>query len=276
MNKMLSRLTLLGLSFALFALGACDRNPPIDEVGSFRFEMIPVVGGQDFIGGFRYVNPEGRKYEIDFLRLYISDLTLVREDGTEKLLSEVNLYDLVEGGPARRVQHGNSGYAIFDEVEIGSYKGIKFGIGLPDRLNQDPATYGPEHPLSIGNQMYWSWRAGYKFFSIEGVVDSTEGMAGILLDHPLVYHTGKDSVGSPNPIYQEVTFLEDEHAFDIVTGQELHFEIDLDINKLFFGAQDTIDMVTENVSHSVPGEQFNLSVRLTNNLVNDALYKRPF
>ncbi len=269
--------TLLLVGLLMLGLTACDRQPPIPEVGNFRFELIPVVGGQDFQGGFRYNNPEGRKYKVDFLKVYIADLSLVRNDGTEELLSEINLYDLIEGGPAKRVAHGSSSsYKVFEGIEVGAYKGIKFGVGVPDRLNQDPANYAVDHPLSIGNQMYWSWRAGYKFFSLEGYVDSSATMDGILLDQPLIYHTGKDSVTSPNVIYREVAFTGPDDAFEIQLGQELHFEVDLDLNKVFFGKNDTLDMVRENTTHSVPGEQFNLSVRLTDNLVNSALSKRPF
>ena len=124
--------------------------------------------------------------------------------------------------------------------------------------------------------MYWSWRTGYKFISVEGKIDSSQAMDGTTLDHPLVYHTGKDSVNSPNSIYREVQFSDSEHAFTIEEGKELQFIIEMDINRMFYNNSDTINMVQNNFSHSVPGEQFDLSVKITDNLIDGALFKVPF
>ena len=257
----------------ILAFAGCKGDPPL-ESGSFELSFIPTVGSQDFEAGQTFANNEGRQYQVDLFLMYVADITIVKENGDEFLLSEINLFDLVVGGPAKRTTHGAGAYKVFEELEIGNYKGVKFGIGVPDRLNTEPADYAVDHPLSVGNQMYWSWRTGYKYISLEGYIDNSPDMNGTTLDHPIGYHTGKDSINSANSIYRTVSFLEAEHAFTIQTGQEYQFQIELDINRLFYNETETIDMVTENISHSVPGEQFDLSTRITDNLVNGAMKKK--
>lgn len=264
------------LLITVLVFTSCDREPPIPEVGAVKIEFSPTVNGEIFGGSEVYTSPEGRDYRVDFFRMYVSEISLIKEDGSEVLLSEVNLFDIANGGPAKRLKHGFTAYNVYQEVEPGSYKGIKFGIGIPDWLNTDPATYAVDHPLSIGNQMYWSWRAGYRFISIEGKVDSTQAMDGVALGQSFGYHIGKDSVNSPNEIYQELVFDSPDDAFTVTENEEAHIEFDIDVNQIFFSTADPIDLVNDAVSHSVPGEQFDLALRVTKNLVEQALTKKPF
>ena len=245
-------------------------------MGSRKLEFSPNVDGADFAGSEVYTSPEGRDYRVDAFRMYISEISLIKEDGSEVLLSDINLFDLANGGPAKRVKHGFTAYKTYQEVEPGSYKGIKFGIGIPDRLNDDPASYALDHPLSISNQMYWSWRAGYRYITLEGKVDSTQAMDGVALAQSFGYHIGKDSVNSPNVIYQVLTFDGPEDAFTVVENQEAHIEFAVDVQQIFFPESDPIDLVNEAISHSVPGEQYDLAKRVTTNLIEEALTKKPF
>ncbi|MEL6650783.1 MAG: MbnP family protein [Bacteroidota bacterium] len=254
----------------ILVLGSSCENP-IDALGSVRVEFSPVVETQAFAGGDIYTSPAGRQYRINFFRMYVSDISLIKEDGTEVLLSEVDLYDLAADGSG---QDFGQSYTYAD-VEAGTYKGIKFGIGLPARLNTDPASYAVDHPLSIGNQMYWSWRAGYRFISIEGKVDSSQAMSGAELRQSFGYHIGKDSVNSPNNIYYEMVYDGPDDGFTLAENEEFDIEFSVDVNEIFFNQTSPIDLVSEAVSHSVPGEQFDLSVRIAENLVNYALTKKP-
>ncbi|MDX2248559.1 MAG: MbnP family protein [Bacteroidia bacterium] len=257
----------------LFSCTSC-REKPI-EAGSFELAFIPKVNGERIEKGVPVVNIQNRKYRIDFFLMYIADITLVKENGEEILLSEINLYDFLSGGEARHTSEENAAFKKFDLVDVGNYKGVKFGIGVPDRLNTGPASYPVNHPLSVGSSMYWSWRTGYKFLSMEGFIDQSPDNNGTALDLPIAYHTGKDSINSPNVIYREVSFLDNENAFTIQSGQTVHFNIELDINRMFYNETDTLDMVRFNISHSVPGEQFDISRTITDNLVNGALHKEP-
>ena len=112
--------------------------------------------------------------------------------------------------------------------------------------------------------------------AIEGFIDESLDKNGLEVNKEILYHTGKDSLNSPNIIYRTVLFTDVEHAFSINKDEELQYVIGLDINRMFYNTKDTINMVQENITNSVPGEGFELSRRITDNLVNEALFKLPF
>lgn len=271
----MKRLAYILIIITATVFSACKGESPI-EAGSFELAFIPTVNGERIEQAKTVTNIQGRDYRIDFFLMYVADITLIKENNEEVLLSEINLFDLVSGGAARHEDNDNAAFATFENLETGDYKGVKFGIGVPDRLNTDPASYPVNHPLSIGNSMYWSWRTGYKFISLEGYVDDSPDMNGDSLNLPLGYHTGKDSINSPNVIYREIEFTAPEDAFTIQSGQTIHFDVEIDVNRMFYNETDTVDMVRFNISHSVPGEQFDISTKITDNLVNEAMQKRPF
>lgn len=269
---MFRRFYLMCICSAFFLL-SCDQGGDPIEQGSFELNFRPFVGGQELILGEEYPNIRERAFQIDLLQMYIADITLIKQNGDEILLSEIELFDLGQGGAVR---HGGGAFALFDEIDVGSYRGISFGIGVPDRLNTEPADYSVDHPLNVGNSMYWSWKTGYKFIQMEGFIDQSPDKRGASLDHPLVYHMGQDSLGTDQSLYRELRFTDSRHSFQISSGQEIQFIIELDINRMFYTETDTIDMVSNNTSHSAPGKEFELSKQIINNLVAGALFKVPF
>lgn len=258
------------------ACTSCNPDEKPFEYGTFELNFQPVVSGQDFVRGEEYENINGRKFQINLFLMYVSDISLVKEDGSEVLLSEIELFDIANGGSTLRLAHGGNAYKTFEDVESGDYKGVKFGIGVVDRLNTEPADYAVTHPLSVNKGMYWAWRTGYKHMAIEGMVDDSPDKNGSVLNKEILYHTGKDSLNSPNAIYRAVEFVDLEHAFTVETGKELQYIIELDINRMFYNEKDTINMIEEHITHSVPGEGFDLAKRITDNLVNGGLFKVPF
>ncbi|GAP97880.1 MbnP family copper-binding protein [Leptolyngbya sp. NIES-2104] len=56
---------------------------------------------------------------------------------------------------------------IVGTVPQGSYKGIRFTLGVPFNLNHEDATIAPS-PLNL-TSLWWNWRGGYKFARIDFV-----------------------------------------------------------------------------------------------------------
>ncbi len=252
---------------------SCDRGDDPLEAGTFELNIRPFIGGQELVLGELYPNIRGRSFHIDLFQMYIAEITLIKENGDEVLLSDIEFYDLGEGGAVR---HGGGAFGIFDNIEVGRYRGVSFGVGVPDRLNTEPADYAVDHPLNVGNSMYWSWKTGYKFVQMEGTIDQSRDKDGSEINHPLVYHIGQDSLGRDQTLYTTITYTEPRHSFEIQSGQELQFIIELDINRMFYTENDTIDMVARNTTHSAPGKEFELSRKIIDNLVEGALFKVPF
>ena len=67
-------------------------------------------------------------------------------------------------------------------------------------------------------------------------------------------------------------------AFEITDGGTIDFVMDLDIAKVFEGEGETVNMVEENLTHSVPGDdrQKALSTKVRDRFMEYALTKKPF
>ncbi|RMG58572.1 MAG: hypothetical protein D6722_23375 [Bacteroidetes bacterium] len=254
----------------LLMLAACKPEPVIeDREGVFELVFVPQAGTEAFQANTTHQNAEGRSYALEGLKMYVGDLTLIQENGDELLLTETFLYDFVRDAGSSSLSGGVGG--SFD-VPAGTYRGIRFGIGVPADLNNgNPAVYASDHPLSISNGMHWNWTTGYIFLKVDGRIDSTAAMTGgpVL---GMTYHTGT------NELYRELSYTEAEHAFEIKEGERLAFAFSLDINRLFYTDTDTLDMVTNNLTHTTPvgSDAFQLAEYITDNLVEGALTKLPF
>ena len=267
----------ISLALILGILGfSCEDNntdnptPEPSGEGIFEFNITTRVDGENFVPGVVYKTPEDRDYVINKLKLYISDITLIDDQGQETVLSEIELFDLTQAGSLKTF-HGDGTFKQFD-VPAKNYKGVKFGIGVAKRFNhEDPAGFSPEHPLSVFNEMHWNWAAGYRFLVMEGKVDSSVTADGNELAKDFVYHLGLDT------LYREITYMAPDQDFSVPTGDELQYVVEIDLNRLFSNGQNSINIVETPKSHSVPpgSEEFILAQKLMENLVGNALFKVP-
>ena len=261
-------------------IGACllmavscnkDTVDPVDDMGVFELNIIPIVSAQVFEKEVVFQNAQGRDYFLSELKMYLSQISLTDADGKELSLSEIELFDLTQPG-ANKTQHGLGTYATFD-VPAGDYQGLTFSIGVPEDLNHaDPSDFGSDHPLSTFNGMHWAWASGYRFMVVEGRIDSSANADGSALAKPIAYHTGLDT------LLRTLNYTEPEHHFTVSANEETRFVLELDVNRLFFMENDTIDMVANPGTHTLPpgSPAFLLSEKITRNLVNNALFKVPF
>ena len=123
------------------------------------------------------------------LRLYVSNVRLVRRDGSSvKLqLRRNDAWNLTRGGQAVTLidlENGTSGCAgaarmntvITGTVPKGTYTGITYTLGMPLALNHTDPTSSPA-PLNL-IAMTWSWQSGRKFTQIELDAPSARGVTG--------------------------------------------------------------------------------------------------
>ncbi len=255
---------------SLFSCQDTPIEPMNSENGIFEFNFLPRVGGQSFEKDIIFQNVLGQRFSLETFRLYISDLTLIGRDGEDTIIAETLLLDFIEE-EVYKTAHGEGIFKQFT-VPTGNYDGIRFGIGVPSsRNNNDPTDYPSDHPLSVSQGMHWNWASGYKFVQIDGRIDSSNLRTGPL-DLGFIYHTGT------NELYREMVYLDSEHAFAIEPGSELQFKMEIDLNRFFYTDADTIDMVQFNTTQTMPpgSEAFRLAEKITNNIVNNSLYKIPF
>lgn len=108
-------------------------------------------------------------------RFYVHDVQLLRADGTAVpvALAEtpwqrdgVALLDFENGqGPCAQGGNAPTNEALRGSVAPGSYTGIRFTLGVPERHNHQDATVAPS-PFNL-TAMFWNWQNGYKFVKVD-------------------------------------------------------------------------------------------------------------
>ena len=230
--------------FSLILFGACDK----DECSRAQLKLsfsTNINQDQLVLNDVLYDDYTGRKFRIELLKFYFSNCVLEKQDGTLVPIVDVALVDYASTSPL----------SIDIDVETGNYINIHFAVGLDSLMNaSDPSDFDSSHPLSIANNTYWSWASKYKFFMLEGRVDSqSDGIA----DATFSYHSGFNS------FYREITIPLND--FNITSdGNALLLELNLE--SVFYGEAGIIDFVNEPNAHSL--NDYEILEIISDNLLN--------
>lgn len=205
-----------------------DDDADVNKIQKIALHLHSMVGNDAVAYGVEYQDASGRKFNLNDLRYYISNIVLIKNDGsllplTGKIIlanPAINEYEL-------------------GEVPVGSYKGFTFMLGLDSATNHtDPTSYEASNPLSIQSpSIHWSWNSGYIFMKIEGKVDSTLAANGPI-DAQYFYHIGMDK------FKRTIDFS--TNAFKVVSGSDYEIGLEFDLLK----ALNNVDMRTEYDTHT--------------------------
>ena len=239
-NKMKSLLPILCVFLVIVS---CKRDV-VSEEANVTFTIKANFDGAPLTLYEEYNNVTDYGMVVEQLKLYLSDMRLVDDNGNETLLSELEYFDYSDGNLSRTFS-----------IESGNYTALKCGLGVPTELNGtsdpdfDPVVYPPGHPLALANNMYWAWATGYRFMIFEGRVDTTPGDIDTT-DFATTYsiHLGRDT-----------TFLPLEFG---INGNSEEFEIvaDLDVSTCIYNESDTLylDDPEDNAYH---GAEIDVAMR---------------
>lgn len=144
----------------------------------------------------------GQKHLFTTLKYVVSNITLIKSDGTEFAYH----YNNPDKGAFIVNQEDAVGGVIYldlNEIPQGQYSKIRFGLGI----NQDAYLLGHDGQASFWSNattegMTWSWAAGYIFAKIEGKYGTA------IVDTDFMNHTGNmgDIVQNGTPdLYREIT-----------------------------------------------------------------------
>lgn len=257
--KRLSYLVVVLMAFSLTIVqtGCKTDDPfvPADEAATLNLNIYAKVGSSDLSLGDVYMDPSSYRYSPNLFKLYISNITLIKDDNTEVLVKDVALLDW---------ENSTSGepQTVALEADPGNYTGIRFWLGVDQALNDlGPNDYDAEHPLSLYQGTYWTWNTGYRFMMLEGKFDTIpNGTGTIPSTSNFQLHLGT------NFLYTEANLANAQQNYELTVGSTTNYDLELDINKMFSDGQQTLKIADQPYNHTT--EDTATAMKLMSNLSN--------
>lgn len=197
---------------ALATLAACGGGGGSDDDSpkTVTIEFAAVAGNTPIGCGSTVsgLGSGGVDAKLQDFRFYVSNVKLVKADGTEVALTlpadddwnhsaggnAVTLIDLEDGSGGCSAGTSATHTSVTGTVPAGDYVGVRMTMGVPFALNHTDYASAPA-PLDV-QAMAWSWQSGRKFAKIE-VVDP-DGSTGTWAAHSFYVHLGSTGC-SGNP-----------------------------------------------------------------------------
>lgn len=190
--------------------------------------------------GTQYLTATGQTYQLDLLAYYVSNIKLVRTDGSTWV--EPRSYHLMRLNSAT----DHNPVVALASVPAGTYTAVEFSIGLDSVTNHHGDQTGA---LSPNEGMYWPW-SGYKFWVMEGGFWPIGGNPENIL-----YHIGSD----PQFRTVRLTFPSAATVTSTIAPKAHMF---VDVNGFFTG----INLADSNQRNSMMTTDSTLTSRLADNL----------
>jgi cytochrome c peroxidase len=136
--------------------------PVFCQAASMHVEVAALNGDAPLaFDSFRRTSPDRAAFSVSRLDFLLGDIALKKADGEWMGLNDWQAFI--------SLRNGRNGFTLRGIPE-GSYKAVRFLVGLPAEVNNsDAAKYPADHPLNPNlNGMHWSWQGGYIFLALEG------------------------------------------------------------------------------------------------------------
>lgn len=184
------KITLSILAIATIALSSCKKEQKDDfnsnKKGAIELHFDNRAGSADLVlNTTAYKNSFNEDMTFTRFDYYISNIKLIKEDGSIYTVPRDNSYFLVKENDAASQEIKLTG------VPENNYTGVTFTIGVDSLKNVAPLAErtGVLDPSGAGADMYWAWNSGYIFVKMEGTSPSArlDSVSGI---RPFKYHIG--------------------------------------------------------------------------------------
>jgi hypothetical protein len=218
MTRILSNtrtLVLMAAAAAALSFSSCDRDDdddvtptPQPTTGSVKihfehtFDTIPFELGSSN----NYVTANGDTINFSIYKYYISNIKLVRPDGST--FDETESYHLINAADT------NTFELTLANVPVGNYSGIRFMIGVDSARNVSGAQTGALDPA---NGMFWTWNTGYIMAKMEG----TSPQSGAA-NNSVVFHIGGFTGANSSLRTVSPTFNGDQATVSATATPEIH------------------------------------------------------
>lgn len=234
---------LLLMAFGFAACNTTESNPPCPNNNTdFTLSVNHSYNMQSFALNSNYISGQDNPLWFTTKDYYLSNIKAIQSDGSAHLLTDIAFISLADSN-----QH-----LITNKLPTGDYTGFEVSLGVDSILNnQDPVTWDPDHPLSVYNNMYWTWATMYIFAKLEGFeVHNNDTI-------PFYMHVGT------NPLYRANLFV--DHPFTLSTGggQE---NIEIDIYQILNQPGYTFNLTVDGKTHTM--DNMPLAVQYMDNFSN--------
>jgi len=184
-------------------------------------------GSEPLVLKKEYTNRHGEKVSFTLLNYFISNISLIRTDGSIYIVPQDSSYFLAkEDVPASK--------SIELTVPKGKYQSVRFTIGV-DSARSTQGADRRQGVLDVGAQargMYWQWNSGYIFFKMEGKSPASPDS----LKNSFYYHIGGyggfDSKTLNNIRVKDFTF---EKPLQVSSKKVATVVFAVDVKKFFEG-----------------------------------------
>ena len=184
----MNKINTLLLALALLSLAACrkksDPNIIIPATPTMlTLDFMNVVGNQNLkLQTGWYTSARGDSFKVTTYKYYISNISLMTEDG--QTYTEPESYHLVN-----EEDEASKSFAL-SQIPAGRYDRIRFLIGVDEPRNTSGAQTGALDPL---HAMFWDWNTGYIMAKIEGS-SPRSAAGGNLISYHLGGFSGRNTV----------------------------------------------------------------------------------
>jgi hypothetical protein len=242
MKKIILAFACLAATSSLYSCKKKADDPapsaPVAETGKFRVEFEHLVGSDPLefnTANTRYTNNLSQTYNVTMFKYYISNVVLKKEDGTEYAVPES--YFLIDA------EDEDASLITLENIPVGTYKGIKFTIGVDSTRNVSGSQTGA---LDQANDMFWSWSNGYIFLKMEGTSpQSTQ------TDNMFMYHIGGFKNANNTNALQTIERSFGSEVLRVTTVGNPQVHIAVDVSEVLKTPTD-ISFVTTSMVH-MPG-----------------------
>lgn len=120
------------------------------------------VNSDALVLGSAYTNSNGETLTINRFNYIVSNVVLIKEDGTQFIYPKNESYFLISEETEAFTVH-------LENIPAGDYTQIKFGLGIDQQRYLEGESAQQEFwNLASANNMVWTWSTGYRFINFEG------------------------------------------------------------------------------------------------------------
>ncbi|KAB1066605.1 hypothetical protein F6U93_14205 [Tamlana haliotis] len=242
-------------AIALAFVSCSDDDVPVANDVTLEFNntfkgQTIVLGDATSAEATTNTSVEDQVHHFSELKYVISNIILVKEDGTE---IPYNVNDLDEGAIVIDQSKEETLEYVLNDIPTDDYTQIIFGLGVRSDLNTLDEVSNPEFYAEAGandTQMHWEWGTGYRFTKIEGFYDTD--------NKTLSFHSGSTVEGTVDDessyipgfdAYREITL--DLPSMAKVGEHSPKIVIEADFDALLSGKTNTILLDDKNATPSV-------------------------